>query len=146
MTRISLFLGLVAITTGYALWRGDRDSRLVASICIVAVALTQLLAYPVGQRFASVETGVVAVDLATLAGFFAIALASSRFWPLWVAGLQLTTLLGHLMKAIDWSLLPRVYGMAMVFWSYPILLIVMVGAWRAHRRTRLKAIGDATLA
>ena len=31
------------------------------------------------------------VDLAVLAGFVTVALRSKRFWPLWVAGLQLTT-------------------------------------------------------
>ena len=121
-------------TTGYALWRGDRDSRVVALICLAAVALTQILLTPVSERYASVEVGVVLVDLVTLVGFTAIALVSQRFWPLWVAGFQLTTLVGHLLKAIDWSLLPRAYGAALTFWSYPILLILAIGTWRSHRR------------
>ncbi len=146
MTRILLFFVLLAMTMGYAIWRGDRDSRLVAAICIVAVILTQIVARPVVHRFASIESGVVLVDVATLGGFIAIALASSRFWPLWVAGFQLTTLLGHLLKAIDWSLFPRAYGTAMVFWSYPILIVVVVGAWRAHRRRLAEPPSDGALA
>ena len=71
-----------------------------------------------------------------------IALGSSRFWPLWSAGLQLTTLIGHVLKAIKLSLLPQAYGAATMFWSYPILLILVVGAWRADRRRR--ASGHST--
>lgn len=148
MMRLLLFVALLAMTTGYGLWRGDRDSRRAALICLIAVLFTQLLAQPVANRFGSVEIGVVAVDVVTLAGFTAIALTSSRFWPMWVAGLQLTTMIGHLLKAVEWSLLPRAYGAALIFWSYPILILVMVGAWRAHHRrlAELRVEPHATLA
>lgn len=76
------------------------------------------------------------VDLSVLAGFITVALRSKRFWPLWVAGLQLTTSLGHILKGIDQDLLPRAYGAALQFWSYPILLILAVGTFRTHRRLR----------
>ena len=49
---------------------------------------------------------------------------SDRFWPLWVAGLQLIDSMSHLMKAIDADLLPTAYGAAERFWSYPILFIL----------------------
>jgi len=35
---------------------------------------------------------------------------------------------GHL------DLLPRAYAAALVFWSYPILIIVAIGTWRTHQR------------
>lgn len=82
---------------------------------------------------------VLLVDLATFGGFAFVAVQSTRFWPLWVAGLQLTTSLGHLLKTIDVTLLPTVYAAALIFWSYPILLILAIGTWRAHRRRQLAA-------
>ena len=51
--------------------------------------------------YAHVEGGALLVDLAVLAAFVAVALRSDRFWPLWVAGLQLTTSVAHFLKAID---------------------------------------------
>ncbi|MCA1653116.1 MAG: hypothetical protein LC656_02705, partial [Sphingomonadales bacterium] len=81
-----------------------------------------------------VETGVFAVDVATFAAFTMVALSSSRFWPLWVAGLQLTASLSHLLKQVDLSLLPTAYAVATIFWSYPIVVILAIGTWRAHQR------------
>jgi len=59
---------------------------------------------------------------------------SSRFWPLWAAGLQLTVSMSHMMKGIDLALMPKAYAAAAVFWSYPILLIIVVGTWRTRRK------------
>jgi hypothetical protein len=40
------------------------------------------------------------------------------------------------MKAIDADMIPTVYGAAERFWSFPILLVLLVGAWRSHRRSQ----------
>jgi hypothetical protein len=53
---------------------------------------------------------------------------------LWIAGLQLTTILGHLVRAVDAGLFPRAYGAALMFWGYPIVIILAIGTWRSHRR------------
>ena len=89
---------------------------------------------PIHRRYSGVEEGLLLVDMAVLAGFVTVALRSKRFWPLWVAGLQLTTFIGHVLKGVDQDLLPRAYGAALQFWSYPILIIVLVGTYRHHRR------------
>jgi hypothetical protein len=130
-TLFRIILGLVAL---YAFLRGSRDERLVGVICIAGALATHLLISPLRERFASVELPVMMVDLAVFGGFLLVALRSSRFWPLWVAGLQLTTMFGHVLKAIDLSLLPRAYGASLTFWAYPIVLILAVGTWRTHRR------------
>ena len=129
--RIALVL--VAL---YAFLRGSRDERLVGLICVGGAIATHLVLSPLAIRFASIEIPVMVVDLAVFGGFLMVALRSERFWPLWVAGLQLTTLMGHVLKAIDFSLLPRAYGAAMIFWAYPIILILAVGTWRAGRHQR----------
>jgi len=68
----------------------------------------------------------------------AVALRSDRFWPLWVAGLQLTISMSHVLKAIQPDLLPLAYAAAERFWSYPTLLILFIGAWRQHQRRILE--------
>ena len=114
----------------------------MATACIVATVATRFLVSPVSIRYSNVELGLVLVDLAMLATFITIALQSQRFWPLWVAGLQLTTSMSHLMKAIDWQLLPKAYGAAVALWSYPILIILAVGTWRSHQRRIRETVGS----
>jgi len=119
----------------YAWLKGGGDERVVAATCLAGTAATMLVISPLRNRYSGVEQGLMLVDLAVLAGFITVALRSKRFWPLWVAGLQLTTSLGHILKSVDQDLLPRAYGAALQFWSYPILVILAVGTFRSHRRS-----------
>lgn len=130
----NLFRLLLIATAIYAFIRGGRDERLTAAICIVGAVVTHIVISPLHQRFQGVETAVMVVDLAVLAGFVAIALRSDRFWPLWMAGVQLTTVMGHAMKQVDSALLPRAYAASLGFWAYWTLAILAVGVWRHHRR------------
>jgi hypothetical protein len=139
----TLFRILLALVALYALLRGGRDERLVGIICVIGTFATQLVLAPVNQRFELVETPALIVDIGVFAGFLAIALRSERFWPLWVAGLQLTTLLGHLLKEIDIRLLPRAYAASLTFWAYPIILILAIGTWRHQRRSRAQSVRTA---
>lgn len=130
----NLFRILLIIVALYVLLRGRRDERQVGLILVAGVIATNLALTPVDQRFATIEFNVMLVDLIVLAGFVWVALRSDRFWPLWIAGFQLTTVLGHLLKGIDTDLFPRAYAAALYFWVYPILIVLAVGTWRTHRR------------
>ena len=129
------FWTILMVTFAYALWRGRSDERMAATVCLLATIATRFAISPLSKRYTGVEFGLLAIDGAVLAAFVAIALRSKRFWPLWVAGLQLTTSLSHLMKVVEIDLLPRAYAAAAVFWSYPILLIIIIGTWRTHQRS-----------
>jgi hypothetical protein len=130
----TLYWTLLAVSCGYALLCGRKYERLTAIICIVASIVSVLLRAPLHERYLGVEAGDLLVDLVVLGAFVAIALQSDRFWPLWVAGFQLTTSFSHFLRAIDPNLIPQAYAAAERFWSYPILIILLVGAWRSHRR------------
>ncbi|HVF37411.1 MAG TPA: hypothetical protein VNA29_05655 [Sphingomicrobium sp.] len=119
---------------GYAFLRGRGDERAAALTCVIATIATILVSTPVSQRFADVESGVLIVDMGALIAFTAIALRSNRFWPLWVAGFQLTSTFAHALKAIHWELVPQVYAAAERFWVYPIFAAIVVGTWRNRRR------------
>ncbi len=134
LNPITYHLLLMAVAA-YAFLRGRREERLAAAICVFATIATRLVLSPTPERYSGVEIGVFLVDLLTLAGFIAIALRTDRFWPLWIAGLQLTTLLAHFLKLIDVGLLPHAYAAAGRFWVYPIFLIIVAGTWRSHRLT-----------
>jgi hypothetical protein len=133
LNPIIYHLLLVAVAA-YAFLRGRADERLAAVICVVATIATRLVLAPLSSRYSGIEFGVFLVDLLALAGFTAIALRTDRFWPMWVAGLQLTTTVAHLLKGIQLELVPHAYAAAARFWVYPIFLIIVIGTWRSHRR------------
>lgn len=128
-----IFWGCLLGICGYALWRGRKDERIAATACLLATIVTVSIIPPVAERYSKPDLMLLAIDVGMLAAFTGIALTSHRFWPLWVAGLQLTMTMSHAMKAIDPDLIPRAYAAASIFWSYPILLIILVATWRAPR-------------
>ena len=134
--NVLIYFGLLALISFYAAARGGSDERHATLVCIAASIATLLSLSPVSQRFEGVETWVAGVDFATLAAFTVIALRTDRFWPLWVAGLQLTSAIGHLLKLTEPGLVPIAYAAAMAFWSYPILLIIGIGVFRGNRSGR----------
>lgn len=133
-----VFWALLFVVCGFAFARGRTDERIAAGACAVATLITHFILGPLKIEYATVEPGLVVLDIAMLATFVAIALRSSRFWPLWVAGLQLTMSMAHLLKAIELDLMPRAYAAAAVFWSYPILLIILIASLRTRRYEQLE--------
>jgi hypothetical protein len=143
MSTHHIYWVVLALTCGYALWRGRGDERVAAAVCVLASLVTYFIIGPKLGGFYSFETGVLVVDMAAFAAFVSVALSSSRFWPLWVAGLQLTTLLAHVFRLASSDLIPVAYAAAGRFWSYPILLILVIGTWRHQRRIRQEKIAQA---
>ena len=133
MLSPSTYWAILILVSAFAFWRGRSDERLAAAICVLATVATHLV-YVRKGAYEQVEIGVFIVDAATFAGFAYIALRSERFWPLWLSGLQLTTVFAHLMKAIQLDLMPQAYAAAARFWVYPIFLVIAIGTWRSYRR------------
>ncbi len=97
--RYIIFWALLLLTFAYALWRGRGDEKIAAGVALLATIATQFVMPPTTLRYNGLQFSLVAIDIAVLAAFVAIALRSERFWPLWVAGLQLTTTVGHILRA-----------------------------------------------
>lgn len=143
MERFILYHVLLFGACGYALLRGRTDARIVGAVFLIGNFATYALRSPFGESYTSVETGILAVDVIAFLAFTYAALISDRFWPLWVSGLQLTTSLGHVMKAVDLNLLPLAYAAALRFWGYPILIILAIGVWRSQNRSQKEAASAA---
>lgn len=133
------YLVVLAAVVLFAFLRGRRDEKFAASVCVFATAATHVAWEPVIGSYSNLELGVFIVDFGTLAAFTYLALRSDRFWPLWVAGLQLTTILSHVFKLVRLDLLPQAYAAAGRFWVYPIFLIIVIGTWRSYKRSSAEA-------
>lgn len=133
MIRVAAYWALLLFVLVAAFRRGDRETRVAAVICLVATFLSVVLVTPFAQGFDQVEAWVALVDVGVLGAFVLIAVRSNRFWPLWVSGLQLTTVLAHLLRLLEPGLVDIAYAAAMRFWGYPILLILAAAALRTER-------------
>ena len=132
MIRLIFFNLLLFGCCGYALWKGTRDARIIGATCLIAA----FASYPFLTQYAGIEITVLLVDLIVLALFVGVALRSDRFWPLWIAGLHLTTVIGHALKLMSGDLVPLAYAVALRMWAYPELIILAVAVWRSERRRR----------
>jgi len=133
MLSPTTYYAILFLVSAYAMLRGRSDERIAVATCIVATIATNIVYTPKGS-FVSVEMGVMLVDVGTFAAFTFLALRSDRFWPLWLAGLQLTTVIAHALKAVHLDLMPQAYAAAARFWVYPIFLVIVIGTWRTARR------------
>lgn len=133
MVRLILFNLLLFASCGYALWKGTRDARIIGATCLIA----SFASYPFLSHYAGIEISVLMVDLIVLGLFVYVAVGSDRFWPLWIAGLHLTTLVGHALRLMSGDLVPLAYAVALRMWAYPELIILAVAVWRGERRRRL---------
>lgn len=121
-----IFLVLVAVSCGTAALLGGRDGRRVAALYVLAIIGTHYarLATP---SWTSPHVPVFVVDLTLLIGLVAVALASRRYWTIWIAGLHVLTVASH---ASVWVIGPfdaRAYFVMESVWSPVKLVILLLG-------------------
>lgn len=130
---------LLAACWIYASLRGGPPERLGAAILVLFSLLTALT-IPNHARFRFLETQILVIDLLCLTAFVILALRADRFWPLWVAALQLLGVASHGVKFLEPDLFSRTYAFMLAIWSYPIIAIMIVGT--ARHRARLRNFGS----
>lgn len=129
-----LFAACLLACCIYAAARGGPPERIGALVLLVGSVLSTALMSPAASRFSGVEMGVLAVDVAVLFAYLALALLTDRYWPLWTAALQLIGVLAHIARLADPDMLRNGYAFLLAFWSYPMLLTIVLGTWSRHKR------------
>ena len=124
----------------YALARGGWPEKAGAFALVAGSLLTVAVNSPLPQRYASVEVGILIVDVAVLLAFLALALLTDRYWPLWTTALQLLVVLAHLARLVDPGMFRLGYGFILAVWSYIQIVIMVLGTRAYHqRKTRSRA-------
>jgi hypothetical protein len=136
--RQEIFVVLLSAVCGFAFWRGGAPERILGAVLLIGTASSVLLVTP-HKHFFHEEYGVFVIDVFALAVFTTVAILSTRWSPIFVAGLQLDGVLVHLIHLVAPNVIPIAYLNATALWSYPMLAILAVGTWR-HRQ-RLKRWG-----
>ena len=138
--HIVVFSSILAATCGYALWRGGAPERLTALMMLAAFAATFWVPFRPGVSFHHLNTAILGIDLVLFALLVCIALCANRFWPLWVAAVQLMAIGIHLVKAHDPTLVSWLYNSASGKIAYPMVIMLAIGVVR--HRERMAAHGS----
>lgn len=133
-TNVLVYLILLNLCWAYALWRGGTPERIGATILAVGSFLTAAAIDDGRGSFQGVEVDVVVIDILCSLAFVSLALRADRFWPLWLAALQVGGTAGHAVKFIDPHIVPRAYAFMLAAWAYPMLVLLFAGTWRHRRR------------
>lgn len=134
LIRVFIFWTILLVSCGYALWQGRKYERIAAIVFLTATVVSVAGHLILRTRYVELDITDALVDTAVLLAVIAIALVSDRFWPLWIAGLQLVGSTAHVLRLIEIDLPAWGYAIAARFWSYPILIILFIGAWRQRQR------------
>lgn len=130
------FLLLQLMVTGYAVARGGAPERVAGVTLLFAAIITLVAPLVIGVDFNHVAWALFLVDGPLLILLMTLAVFADRYWPVWLAALQMVAIGNHGVRAYD----PIVLGYAYWFMagkvSYPMLMIVAVGTMRHKRRLR----------
>lgn len=125
-----LFNGVLIVICGFAFVRGGRPERIGAAINLAASTASTLLRLYDGGFFAPADIITLLIDLGVTAGFFWLAITTTRFWPIWAAGFALSDVL----MSLGTALLPRVQLFAYQMWigvyAYLALVALALGTFK----------------
>lgn len=128
-----VFNGVLVATCLYAVVRGGQPERIGAGINIAASGLTTALRLSNASFFAPAQFIVLSIDTAVMAGFYWLAIKTTRFWPIWAFGFALA----NLFVSLAGGLLPRTplfaYHTGLGTYAYLALASLALGTFRASR-------------
>jgi hypothetical protein len=116
----------------YAFRRGGPSEQLGAAIILIGSLATIVVGSLPHFNWHHARAGLVIVDLVVLLCFYALAMRSERFWPLWATAFHLIAVSMH---ALSWAIplvMIKAYILMQGWWAYPMLAAIAVGT----RRTR----------
>lgn len=133
VARSSFFAGLAIGGCTYSLRCGGGPEKIIGATILGTVVADPILHLALNVRFLSVDPTHLIIDVVRFATFTLVALRANRFWPIWLAALQLLALGAHLTREMELSIHPVVYAVMKAMWSYGIVVMLIV-ATRYHRR------------
>jgi hypothetical protein len=134
--RVQLFFLVQGLATLYALLRGGAPERIAGLALATSALATLALQDAAGSRFFRAEVGVLVIDVLLFSVLLALAVFADRFWTFWLAALQGLGTLAHVIKGIDVAMIRVVYAILIAGWSYPMILLLLLGTGRHQRRVK----------
>ena len=134
-----LYWLLVLLCCGYAVAFGGVDGRRITLAMVVGSLLT-IPAADYGRGWAEIELYILLIDAAMLVVFYVLMLSSRRYWPIWVTGFHIPSVVSHLSTLLAPGFTPQIYRALETFWAIPMLLALLIGV-ELDRRAGLPPSG-----
>jgi hypothetical protein len=131
------FFIVLVLSLTLALWKGNKPERFGAAIFLSMVALQYASRLFEPRVYAHVDLASVVVDLYALVSFGALAVYSTRIWPIWAASLQLLSLISHFVREVDAGVEPLVYAMMKSGPTFFALTALLLGTLLRIHRSRM---------
>jgi hypothetical protein len=140
MLRFAIALTLLAAAALYALRRGGGPEKQVAAI-LVGVQVLDMAYHALGARshYLKVDAFHAFNDGWALAAMLAVALTANRFWPLWVAALQVIAGFAHVVRILDLTVPPMAYAIMIRVPLWMQICVLLLGTWNHARRRQARA-------
>lgn len=137
--HVATYYAVLLATIIAAHWRGESCEKAGAWIAFFGSVVSSAVTW--GGIWGAFAVPIFIIDLLVLAGFWSLALFSSRFWPYWATGWQLVGLLIHIQRLMFDDILEKPYGLLSMYIAYPILLVILLSSLHsktgAHNQGRL---------
>lgn len=133
-----LFWLLASVCCGFAAVYGDRSGREVAFAVMAGIAATFVVTGD-DSKWMAPHLMAAAVDTLLFLALGWIALRADRWFPIWLAGLQLATVISHLGSIFAPAFAPKVYFVLQSVWAIPMFAALVIGVALDRRA----GIGDA---
>lgn len=127
-----IWLVALALTCGFAFWRGELPERLGALACVVGW-LISVVVYNY-RNWVDPQWAVLVVDLALLTVLVWLTLTVDRVWLLFASAFQLLGVVIHIALMVDRNVSGLPYVRGLVIWSYLVLSALAVGTWQVSRK------------
>ncbi len=129
-----LFFGALFVSCLTAGILGGGPERIAAALLAIAGVISTLIAGSEASIFSQIEWGLFLVDSVLALFLVLLALATDRYWPMWLSALQIVSALMHPAFGLSVQKLPFAYAIATIIWSYPMMMILMIGTVRYRAR------------
>ncbi|WP_158703070.1 hypothetical protein [Allosphingosinicella vermicomposti] len=127
-----LFTILLFASCLYACFEGGKEGRWV-TFFIISAAVLSIPAGSLGHQWRDVQLPVLGVDVLLLLALGIVAVRSQRYWPLWITGFHLVSIVTHIARIGQGDLPPTIYFALQSFWSVPGLLAMVAGIMMDRR-------------
>lgn len=127
------FWALTLLCCGFAAAWGGRDGRRVAATYVLG-SLATVGAWFVQSDWSQTHFATLAVDAVLLVAFWWIALRSDRWFPTWITGFHLVTVLSHVASLVTPGYAFKLYFFLQGFWAVPMLIVLVIGVELDRRR------------